>query len=79
MERRRGRRGSLVCRAELWERNGCKYGRLPCLGGGGPRGRRTSWRRRGGGGEEEIKEALARRSKRTLRDTKGWRKKVVRS
>ena len=64
MERRRGRRGSLVCRAELWERNGCKYGRLPCLGGGG---------------EEEIKEALARRSKRTLRDTKGWRKKVVRS
>lgn len=47
MERRRGRRGSLVCRAELWERNGCKYGRLPCLGGGGPRGRRTSW------GEEE--------------------------
>lgn len=40
----------------------------------GPRGER-----RGGGGEEEIKEALARRSKRTLRDTKGWRKKVVRS
>lgn len=47
--RRRGRRGSLVCRAELWERNGCKYGRLPCLGGG-PRGR-SSWRGGRGSGE----------------------------